>query len=113
PISHSFGAGEQFDRQQIFCKVDNRAEFQGAVIPIAKGSFFPPDVGTLSMLDGWARTLASLSRVAAATCAIMKPDSMPGRRARNAGKPSFMSGLIRRSIRRSLMLIKSVSAMAA
>jgi len=44
---------------------------------------------------------------------IMKPDSMPGCAVRNGGKPSLASGLTRRSMRRSVILSKSVKAMAA
>src|SRR4029453_13464545 len=87
--------------------------FNAPVMPMATWSSFPADVGTLSTLDGCARTFASFSNATAATCAIMNPDFIPGCWARNAGKPSFMSGFNSRSIRRSLMLIKSVRAMAA
>ncbi len=61
--------------------------FSALVIPIETWSSFPPDVLTLSMLAGCASTRASLRRDAATTCGIMKPDSKPGCRARNAGKP--------------------------
>ena len=40
-------------------------------------SSLPPEVGTLSTLAGCESTLASLSRAAAATCAIMSPEETP------------------------------------
>ena len=87
--------------------------FNALVIPMETWSSFPPEVVMLSTLAGCASTRASLTRAAAATCTVMKPDCTPGCRARNAGSPSFLSGLTSRSIRRSLMLIRSTIAIAA
>ena len=65
------------------------------------------------MLAGWARIFASFNKATAATCRIMKPECVPACGARKGGKPSLVSGLTSRSVRRSLMLIRSVTAMAA
>ena len=54
-----------------------------------------------------------LSSAAAATCAIIMPEDTPGDDDKNGGNPSLISGFTSRSVRRSLMLIKSVSAIAA
>jgi hypothetical protein len=43
----------------------------------------------------------------------MKPEETPGREVRKAGRPSFMSGLTNRSMRRSQMLPSEVTATAA
>jgi hypothetical protein len=54
-----------------------------------------------------------LISAAATICAIMNPDESPGSGDRNGGSPSLMSGFSSRSMRRSVMLAKSVSAIAA
>ena len=71
----------------------------------------PAEVGRLSTEAGCAYALFSETSAAAVTCAIMKPDSRPGSAAMNM----LRFGLTRRSsrsMRRSLMLASSATAMA-
>src|ERR1019366_5392863 len=86
---------------------------RAAVMPMETWSSWPPEVGTLSTLAGWASTLHSLSSETAATWPIMKPLPRPGWAARKAGSPWLRSGLTRRSMRRSAMPARVVRAMAA
>ena len=61
---------------------------------------------------GWESTRFSATRAAAVTCAIMSPDSSPGWLARNGGNSSLRAGLTNRSMRRSEMPARAVSATA-
>ena len=55
----------------------------------------------------------SVAHMLLADLGTIKPDADPGCEVRNGGRFSLASGFTRRSIRRSVMLIKSVSAIAA
>src|SRR5512138_756028 len=89
-----------------------RRSFQAAAIAIGTTSSLFPPVGIVSTLAGCDSTLHSLASEAAVTCAIMKPELTPASRVRNAGSPWLRSGFTSRSIRRSEMVARLVSAMA-
>ncbi len=61
---------------------------------------------------GWAHTLFSLTRAAAVTCGIMKPELRPAPGARNAGRPSLKAGFTNLSMRRSDIPARALNAMA-
>ncbi len=69
------------------------------------------DVGMESTLAGTARRRHSETSAAALYWAIISPESTPGSAARNGGNPCDRVGSSCRSIRRSAMEARSVTAM--
>ena len=85
--------------------------FNAAAIPMLTKSSLLPEVGMESAEAGCASTLFSDAKAAAATCAIISPDSRPGEWARNAGS-SEVRGFTIRSTRLSAIAPSWVRAMA-
>ena len=72
----------------------------------------PAEVGMLSTLAGWQRTLLSLASAAAVTWAIMKPELSPASSTRNGGSPE-KAWLVSFSMRRSAIAPSSAAPSAS
>ena len=89
------------------CRVCNPA-----VTPMLTWSSTLAEVGMVSALAGWARTLFSVARAAAVYWTIMKPEFSPPCWVRKAGSTwALLASSVRRMIRRSEMLPSSAMAM--
>src|SRR3954471_16123232 len=84
---------------------------RAAIGAIDTWSSCPAEVGIESTLAGKARLLFSLTKAAAATCGIMRPEFTPESSVRNGGKPLIL-GSIRTAVRRSEIEPTSHSAIA-